>query len=61
MAAESTLRVAASKLSLRVRVIWLVAPVLEPTWKVMVPAEPSIRFLPFRLVESAIRVSSSDI
>src|SRR3546814_10671266 len=31
MAAESTLKVAASKPLSRVRVIWLVAPVLEPT------------------------------
>ncbi|MNW11475.1 hypothetical protein D3C71_2089450 [compost metagenome] len=36
----------AVNLALRSISIWFMPPVLEPTWKVMVLAEPSSRFLP---------------
>ncbi|MOA43337.1 hypothetical protein D3C78_1654780 [compost metagenome] len=51
----------ASNLELSTRSMRLAEPVLAPTCSCMVPAVPSSRFLPFRLVEAEIRVISSDI
>ncbi len=43
---------------LRLTPIWLAASPLAPTWKFIVPAEPSSSFLPLKLVDVPMRPSS---